>query len=142
MLIALDPGVQVSPGELAAAWDADEQPRTLGPAAVEAPPARGEFLPDVLTLVAIPVGVNLASTAITAVVGRLVARLRNTRPDPPEIEVAELTSVRVRETVPDAILEQAAEVELIDISPEELLERLKAKTSHARRSLTVYAARK
>ena len=91
MLIALDPGVQVSPGELAAAWDADEQARAMGPAAVEAP-ARGEFLPDVLTLVAIPVGVNLASTAITAVVGRLVARLRNTRPDPPEIEVAELTS--------------------------------------------------
>ena len=91
LLIALDPGVQVSPGELAAAWDADEQARAVGPAAVEAP-ARGEFLPDVLTLVAIPLGVNLASTAITAMVGRLVTRLRNTPPDQPEIEVAELTS--------------------------------------------------
>jgi hypothetical protein len=91
LLIALDPGVQVSPGELAAAWDADEQARALGPAAVEAP-ARGVFLPDVLTLVAIPLGVNLASTAITAMVGRLVARLRNTRPDPPEVEVAEMAS--------------------------------------------------
>ena len=91
LVIALDPAVQVSPDELAAAWDADEQARAVGRANVEAP-ARGEFLPDVLTLVAIPVGVNLASTAITALVGKLVARLRNTRPDPPEIEVAELTS--------------------------------------------------
>ena len=91
MLIALDPAVAVDPAELAAAWDADAQARAMGSAAVEAP-ARGEFLPDVLTLVAIPVGVNLASTAITAMVGRLVARLRDTRPDQPEVEIAELTS--------------------------------------------------
>jgi hypothetical protein len=91
LLIALDPAVEVDAAQLAAAWDADEQARAVGPAAVEAP-ARGEFLPDVLTLVAIPLGVNLASTAITAIVGKLVARLRNTRPDPPQIEVAELTS--------------------------------------------------
>jgi hypothetical protein len=91
LLIALDPGLQVSAGELATAWDGDEQARVLGSAAVEAAPAQGVFLPDVLTLVAIPVGVNLASTAITALVGKLVTRLRNTRPDP-EIEVAEMAS--------------------------------------------------
>ncbi|MDB4959984.1 MAG: osmosensitive channel signal transduction histidine kinase [Myxococcales bacterium] len=38
--------------------------------------------------------------------------------------VAQITGVRVRETVPDAILERADEIELIDLSPEELLARL------------------
>lgn len=40
--------------------------------------------------------------------------------------VYELTDVKVRETFPDRILEEADEVRLIDISPEALLERLKA----------------
>lgn len=39
--------------------------------------------------------------------------------------VAQITHVQVRETVPDSILERADEVELIDVSPEELLSRLK-----------------
>lgn len=39
--------------------------------------------------------------------------------------VASFTRVRVRETVPDRILEQA-EVEVVDIPPDELIERLKA----------------
>jgi len=38
--------------------------------------------------------------------------------------VERITGVRVRETLPDSVLEQADEVELIDTSPEELLERL------------------
>lgn len=38
--------------------------------------------------------------------------------------VQRITGITVRETLPDVILEQADEVELIDISPEELLERL------------------
>jgi two-component system sensor histidine kinase KdpD len=38
--------------------------------------------------------------------------------------VAQLTSVRVRETVPDAVLERADEIEIVDIAPEELLHRL------------------
>ncbi|HVT50728.1 MAG TPA: sensor histidine kinase KdpD [Dongiaceae bacterium] len=38
--------------------------------------------------------------------------------------VARITGVRVRETVPDRILEQADEVELVDITPTELMERL------------------
>jgi two-component system sensor histidine kinase KdpD len=37
----------------------------------------------------------------------------------------EITGVPVRETVPDSILERAATVEVVDISPEELLKRLK-----------------
>lgn len=39
--------------------------------------------------------------------------------------VAQITHVQVRETVPDSILERADEIELVDVSLEELLERLK-----------------
>lgn len=39
--------------------------------------------------------------------------------------VAQITGVVVRETVPDRILEQASEVRLIDLSAEELIQRLK-----------------
>lgn len=39
--------------------------------------------------------------------------------------VAKITNVRVRETVPDSVLEQAEDVELIDLSPDDLLQRLK-----------------
>lgn len=39
--------------------------------------------------------------------------------------VAQITGVQVRETVPDRILELAAEVELIDLPPDDLLQRLK-----------------
>lgn len=39
--------------------------------------------------------------------------------------VARITRVRVRETVPDAVLERADEIVLIDITPDELIERLK-----------------
>ncbi|MDQ6749172.1 MAG: histidine kinase [Actinomycetota bacterium] len=41
-------------------------------------------------------------------------------------QVAELTGVRVRETVPDAVIGEADEVILIDITPETLLDRLRA----------------
>jgi two-component system sensor histidine kinase KdpD len=40
--------------------------------------------------------------------------------------IFELTEVRVRETFPDGILDEADEVVLVDLSPEELRERLKA----------------
>ena len=40
--------------------------------------------------------------------------------------VFELTGVRVRETFPDRILEEADEVVLVDLAPEELRERLRA----------------
>lgn len=41
-------------------------------------------------------------------------------------QVAELTGVRVRETVPDSVLGSADEVVLIDLTPEALVERLRA----------------
>jgi len=40
--------------------------------------------------------------------------------------VGELSGIQVRETVPDSVLDLATEVELVDLSPEELLERLRA----------------
>ncbi len=39
--------------------------------------------------------------------------------------VAQITGVAVRETVPDGLLERADEIELVDLTPEELIERLK-----------------
>jgi two-component system sensor histidine kinase KdpD len=39
--------------------------------------------------------------------------------------VAQITQVQVRETIPDSILERADEIELVDVAPEELLERLR-----------------
>ena len=40
--------------------------------------------------------------------------------------VARITGVRVRETVPDAVLSAADEIELVDLPPDELLARLRA----------------
>ncbi len=39
--------------------------------------------------------------------------------------IAQVTGVVVRETLPDAVLERADDIELIDLTPEELVERLK-----------------
>ena len=39
--------------------------------------------------------------------------------------VARITRVRIRETVPDSILDRANEIELVDLTPEDLLQRLK-----------------
>ncbi|MCA0402108.1 MAG: sensor histidine kinase KdpD [Proteobacteria bacterium] len=39
--------------------------------------------------------------------------------------VAQITGVRVHETVPDAVLDRADQIELIDLPPEELIQRLK-----------------
>lgn len=39
--------------------------------------------------------------------------------------IAQITQVQVRETVPDSLFERADEIELVDISPEQLLQRLK-----------------
>ncbi|MES2304020.1 MAG: sensor histidine kinase KdpD [Gemmatimonadota bacterium] len=40
--------------------------------------------------------------------------------------VAQITGVTVRETIPDAVLDEADELELVDVSPDVLLERLRA----------------
>src|SRR5581483_5817189 len=46
--------------------------------------------------------------------------------------IFELTGVRVRETFPDRILDEADEVVLVDLSPEELQERLRAGKVYAK----------
>src|SRR4051795_12395379 len=40
--------------------------------------------------------------------------------------IAELSGVRVRETVPDSVLQKADEIVIVDLTPEALLERLRA----------------
>ncbi|MGE5690388.1 MAG: histidine kinase [Pseudomonadota bacterium] len=47
-------------------------------------------------------------------------------------EIAELTGIRVRETFPDRVLEEADEVVLVDLSPEALQDRLRAGKVYAR----------
>ena len=39
--------------------------------------------------------------------------------------VARITRIRVRETVPDSILDQADEIEVVDLSPDDLIQRLR-----------------
>ena len=39
--------------------------------------------------------------------------------------VASITSVMVRETIPDRVFDRASQVKLVDIEPEELIERMK-----------------
>ena len=39
--------------------------------------------------------------------------------------IAQITGVIVRETLPDAVLERADDIELVDLTPEELMERLR-----------------
>jgi two-component system, OmpR family, sensor histidine kinase KdpD len=50
-------------------------------------------------------------------------------------QVAELTGVRVRETVPDSVLGEADEVVLIDLTPEALIARLQAGKIYPTRSI-------
>jgi two-component system sensor histidine kinase KdpD len=39
--------------------------------------------------------------------------------------VAQITRIRIRETLPDSVLDQADEIEVIDLTPEDLIQRLK-----------------
>ena len=61
-------------------------------------------------------------------------------------KVAAITQVPVHERVPDRVFDRAASVELIDIEPEELIERLNAgkiyKTDQARRALSHFFTKK
>ena len=51
--------------------------------------------------------------------------------------IAELTDVRVRETFPDRVLEEADEVVLVDLTPEALQERLRAGKVYSRERVDV-----
>ena len=58
-----------------------------------------------------------ASTSITTVNIQHIESLNDV--------VAQITRIHVRETVPDAMLDQADEIELVDLTAEDLLQRLK-----------------
>ena len=85
LLVAVDRAAGVDPADVAAAWDGDDEARGAGLAAVEVP-RPGEFLGDVLALVVIPLAVNLASSAATALVSRVMQKLRPA-PDAGDLEV-------------------------------------------------------
>jgi two-component system sensor histidine kinase KdpD len=59
--------------------------------------------------------------------------------------VAQITGIRQRETIPDRIFDEADEVELIDLPPDDLLQRLKTGKiyieEHGRRSIAFFANR-
>jgi hypothetical protein len=86
LLVAVDRAAGVDPADVAAAWDGDDEARGAGLAAVEVPQP-GEFLGDVLALVVIPLAVNLASSAATALVSRVMQKLRPAAPDAGDLEV-------------------------------------------------------
>jgi hypothetical protein len=90
LVVVVDSLVGVSAGELAGAWGADGEASAAGVASVDAP-VPGDFL-GVVELVVVPLAVNLASSAATALVGRLVARLRRAGPGDPGLEITETVS--------------------------------------------------
>ena len=59
--------------------------------------------------------------------------------------VASITRIRVRETVPDGVLDRADDIEVVDLNPDDLIERLKAGKvyvpSNAERALRHYFSR-
>ena len=87
LVVMVDPGVGVSAGELAGAWGEDPEAGAVGAASVDAA-VPGDFF-GVVELVVVPLAVNLASSAVTGLVGRLMARLRPAGPEAPELEVTE-----------------------------------------------------
>ena len=89
LVVVLDRGVGVSPAELAAAWADDAEAHAAGVASVDTA-TPGDYF-GVLELVVIPLLINLASGAVTALIGRLVARIRLDGPDQPELEITEMT---------------------------------------------------
>jgi hypothetical protein len=107
LFVALDHGVGVEPAGLAAAWNADRDASAIGSANVEVDRG-GEFLPTALELVAVPLAVNVASSAVYDLVRRLVRDLRHGRDSSRTIELTEMTTsagdwvvvVRSRETAP------------------------------------------
>jgi hypothetical protein len=88
-VIAVDVELKVASSDLAGAWNQDEEAAAAGAATVETAPP-GDFF-GVMELVVVPAGVGLAVNAVTALVGKMIARLRPQQPDQPELEIAEMT---------------------------------------------------
>ena len=89
LVVVLDPNLKVSPGDLALAWDGDDEAHAAGIATVDSAPP-GDFF-GVLELVVVPLAVNLVTNAVTAMVGKLITKLRPEQPEQPDLEIAEMT---------------------------------------------------
>src|SRR5262245_27337152 len=87
LVVVLDPALKIRPVELASAWDGDGEARTAGTATVDTAEP-GDFS-GVLELVVVPLAVNLASGAITAMLRRLLHKLRQDPSDAPVLEITE-----------------------------------------------------
>jgi hypothetical protein len=92
LAVVLDRDLAIGVDALAAAWDADDEARHLGPAEVE-PAAAGVFVPGVVELVAIPLAVNLASGVLYDILKRLIAKVQGPgKASSEELEIAEVTT--------------------------------------------------
>ena len=79
----------------AAAWSRDVTAQSVGGTAVVIPVPGAEFLPGVVELVAIPLAVNLGSSALYDMVRRLLTSSREpTEPGAIELEVTETLTAR------------------------------------------------
>jgi hypothetical protein len=91
ILVMVAPGAGFAPEALAAAWNADGDAAAAGTARVEA--AGGEvFPPGLVELVAIPLVVNVASSALYDLVKKLAARLRPDDGQEPRVEQPEIAA--------------------------------------------------
>jgi len=89
LVVVLDRGVGISPDEFSVVWAGDAEARGVGAATVDAA-TPGDFF-GVVELVVVPLLVNLTSSAVTALVGRLVAKARSDKAGQPELEIADVT---------------------------------------------------
>jgi hypothetical protein len=88
LVLAIDPELGVSPANMVAAWNSDDEASLVGSATVEAT-TPGDFF-GVMDMVVIPAGVGLTVNGITAMVGRLIAKLRGSHQA--DLEIAEMTT--------------------------------------------------
>jgi hypothetical protein len=90
LAVVLDRDLGIGVDALAAAWDADDEARHLGPAEVE-PAGAGVFQPGLIELVAIPLAVNVASGALYDLLKRLITKLRGAgKASSEELEIVEV----------------------------------------------------
>ncbi|MFJ1768441.1 hypothetical protein ACIOD2_49560 [Amycolatopsis sp. NPDC088138] len=74
-VVVFEPELGMNPAAFVSAWSADVEAAKLGEAVVR-PAGRGEFGFEWVEWVAIPLAVNLASSAVYDVVKRVVSKLR------------------------------------------------------------------
>lgn len=76
LLVALDPSAEVGLAEVMAAWNADPTAAVAGVARIEAV-GPGTFIPGLVEMLVIPLGVNLASSAVYDILKGVLKNLRD-----------------------------------------------------------------